>query len=123
MRPLTLFVALLLHGEMIHRASPADTQGNETKAKNWWGGYVIDGANLLGVVITWTIFHWLGFSLAGALLAAMLTSLGSYGLGRLNIRIFWRVLAAAAFAVIVTGMQFELSQALTQLILRVSSKT
>jgi hypothetical protein len=67
-----LLLALAAHGELLIRLRRAEA------AHPWWFGYARDGANLAAALMLWGAYLMIGFAAPVALLAGMLTCLGTY---------------------------------------------
>jgi hypothetical protein len=67
-----LALALAAHGELLVRLRVAEP------ARPWWFGYARDGANLAAALMLWGAYLMVGFPGPVALMAGMLTCLGTY---------------------------------------------
>lgn len=67
-----LALALAAHAELLARLRAAEP------AHPWWFGYARDGANLAAALMLWGAYIMVGFTGPNALLAGMLTCLGTY---------------------------------------------
>jgi hypothetical protein len=67
-----LALALAAHAELLVRLRTAEP------AHPWWFGYARDGANLAAALMLWGAYIMVGFTGPNALLAGMLTCLGTY---------------------------------------------
>jgi len=111
-------MALAVHVELLARLRAVDTA-----TPPWWFGYARDAANLSAALLLWGAYQGMGFAPPVALLAAMLTTLGTYlvdwtvarGLGLRHARLFI-ALPLLAWVVVVTVAPASVGGALAELI-------